>query len=80
MDWVARAKRALRENRLFLEAQLIQPLSKRADGSEQLPHYELLVRMRDETGRVGSPRRFPAGGGALQPVDRATTNGSLAPH
>ena len=58
MAWVARAKRALAENRLFLEAQLIQPLSKRADGSEQLPHYEMLVRMRDENGRSVPPGAF----------------------
>jgi diguanylate cyclase (GGDEF)-like protein/PAS domain S-box-containing protein len=58
MEWVARAKRALVENRLFLEAQLIQPLNARADGGEQLPHYELLVRMRDEAGRTVPPGAF----------------------
>jgi diguanylate cyclase (GGDEF)-like protein/PAS domain S-box-containing protein len=54
MEWVARAKRALAENRLFLEAQPIQPL---ADTGE-LPHYELLVRMRDESGRAVPPGAF----------------------
>jgi diguanylate cyclase (GGDEF)-like protein/PAS domain S-box-containing protein len=58
MEWVARAKRALVENRLFLEAQIIQPLARRADGGEQLPHYELLVRMRDENGRAVPPGAF----------------------
>ncbi len=58
LDWVARAKRALVENRLFLEAQVIQPLAPAADGSERLPHYELLVRMRDESGRVVPPGAF----------------------
>jgi len=52
LDWVARAKRALAENRLFLEAQEIRPL---AAGTDDKPHYELLVRMRDETGRVVPP-------------------------
>ena len=55
LDWVARAKRALAENRLFLEAQEIRPL---ADGTDEKPHYELLVRMRDETGRVVPPGAF----------------------
>jgi diguanylate cyclase (GGDEF)-like protein/PAS domain S-box-containing protein len=54
-DWVARAKRALAENRLFLEAQLIRPL---ALGSRERPHYELLVRMRDDSGRAVPPGAF----------------------
>jgi len=55
LDWVARAKRALAENRLFLEAQEIRPL---APGAGEKPHYELLVRMRDETGRTVPPGAF----------------------
>jgi diguanylate cyclase (GGDEF)-like protein/PAS domain S-box-containing protein len=55
MDWVARAKRALAESRLFLEAQRIQPL---APGTDEKPHYELLVRMRDESGRTVPPGAF----------------------
>jgi diguanylate cyclase (GGDEF)-like protein/PAS domain S-box-containing protein len=55
LDWVARAKRALAENRLFLEAQRIQPL---AHESDEKPHYELLVRMRDESGRTVPPGAF----------------------
>ncbi|HEX7374831.1 MAG TPA: EAL domain-containing protein [Steroidobacteraceae bacterium] len=55
MDWVARAKRALAENRLFLEAQVISPL---APDSGEKPHYELLVRMRDESGRTVPPGAF----------------------
>jgi diguanylate cyclase (GGDEF)-like protein/PAS domain S-box-containing protein len=58
MAWVARAKRALVENRLFLEAQPIQPLTTRADGTLPLPHYEMLVRMRDEAGRAVPPGAF----------------------
>jgi diguanylate cyclase (GGDEF)-like protein/PAS domain S-box-containing protein len=55
LEWVARAKRALTENRLFLEAQPIRPL---APGTSELPHYEVLVRMRDENGRSVPPGAF----------------------
>jgi diguanylate cyclase (GGDEF)-like protein/PAS domain S-box-containing protein len=58
MGWVARAKRALAENRLFLEAQPIQPLGPGPDGEPRLPHYEVFVRMRDESGRVVPPGAF----------------------
>ena len=58
MGWVARAKRALVENRLFLEAQLIQPLTQPEQGTPRLPHYELFVRMRDESGRAVPPGAF----------------------
>ncbi len=54
-DWVGRARRALVENRLFLEAQPIRPL---AQGSHEPPHYELLVRMRDDSGRAVPPGAF----------------------
>jgi EAL domain-containing protein (putative c-di-GMP-specific phosphodiesterase class I) len=54
-DWVGRAKRALAENRLFLEAQPIRAL---ALGSREPPHYELLVRMRDDSGRAVPPGAF----------------------
>jgi diguanylate cyclase (GGDEF)-like protein/PAS domain S-box-containing protein len=55
MDWVLRAKRALAENRLFLEAQPILPL---APGSDEPMLYELLVRMKDESGRSVPPGAF----------------------
>lgn len=55
MQWVARAKRALAENRLFLEAQPIVPL---ALDAREAPHYELLVRMHDENGRTVPPGAF----------------------
>jgi diguanylate cyclase (GGDEF)-like protein/PAS domain S-box-containing protein len=58
MSWVARAKRALLENRLFLEAQVMCPLAPRADGSLPPLHYELFVRMRDESGRAVPPGAF----------------------
>jgi diguanylate cyclase (GGDEF)-like protein/PAS domain S-box-containing protein len=55
MEWSARAKRALVENRLFLDAQKILPL---AAGGREPSHYELLVRMRDDSGRVVPPGAF----------------------
>jgi diguanylate cyclase (GGDEF)-like protein/PAS domain S-box-containing protein len=58
MEWVARAKRALVDSRLFLEAQEIRPLVPSEDGTPRLPHYELLLRMRDESGRVVPPGAF----------------------
>jgi diguanylate cyclase (GGDEF)-like protein/PAS domain S-box-containing protein len=54
-DWVGRAKRALVENRLFLEAQPIRPLAR---SSREPPHYEVLVRMRDDSGRAVPPGAF----------------------
>jgi len=58
MEWVARAKRALVENRLFLEAQEIRPLYQPEGSAPRLPHYELLLRMRDESGRAVPPGAF----------------------
>jgi diguanylate cyclase (GGDEF)-like protein len=54
-DWVARTRRALVDERLFLEAQPIRPLLPR---SVEPPHYELLVRMRDDSGRAVPPGAF----------------------
>jgi diguanylate cyclase (GGDEF)-like protein/PAS domain S-box-containing protein len=55
MQWVARVKRALTDNRFFIEAQPIVPLQGDRDGQR---NYELLVRMRDESGRVVPPGAF----------------------
>ena len=54
MEWLARAKRALTEHRLYLDVQKILPL---APGND-IPHFELLVRMRDESGRSVPPGAF----------------------
>lgn len=55
MQWVARVKRALAENRFFLEGQPICPVG----GDTGAPcDFELLVRMRDESGRVVPPGAF----------------------
>ena len=52
------------ENRLYLDVQTIMPLAAAADA----PHYELLVRMRDEVGPHRAARRVPACRRAPQPV------------
>ncbi|HKE93189.1 MAG TPA: EAL domain-containing protein [Povalibacter sp.] len=54
MQWVARVKRALVEERFFLEAQPIVPVS----GNSGLRSYEMLLRMRDESGRIVPPGAF----------------------
>jgi diguanylate cyclase (GGDEF)-like protein/PAS domain S-box-containing protein len=52
MQWVSRVKRALDENRFLLDAQRIEPLA----GGKRL--IEVLVRMRDENGRIVPPGAF----------------------
>jgi len=54
MQWVSRVKRALVENRFFLEGQPIVPM----DAANGRKHYELLVRLRDENGRRVPPGAF----------------------
>src|SRR5262245_37964041 len=55
MQWVARITRALEEERFELYYQPIVPI-----GSEKghWPHYELLLRMRDEEGELVAPTAF----------------------
>src|SRR5262245_16115254 len=55
MQWVARITRALEEERFELYYQPIVPI-----GSEKghWPHYELLLRMRDEEGAIVAPTAF----------------------
>jgi len=55
MQWVARVKRALTENRFFMEAQPIIPLQSR---SGRLMDFELLLRLRDESDRIVPPGAF----------------------
>lgn len=55
MQWVARVKRALAEDRFFLEA---QPVVSVRDPGSGLRNYELLLRMRDESGRIVPPGAF----------------------
>ena len=54
MQWAARINTALEENRFELFRQSILPLH----GDEAGAHYELLLRMRDESGKIVSPDQF----------------------
>jgi diguanylate cyclase (GGDEF)-like protein/PAS domain S-box-containing protein len=56
MQWAARISAALEEGRFELFRMTIQPLQKPESGQ----HYELLLRMRDEGGRIVSPDNFIA--------------------
>lgn len=55
MQWVSRVTRAIDEDRLELYFQPIVPIG---DNPERRGHYELLVRMRDENGRMVPPNAF----------------------
>jgi diguanylate cyclase (GGDEF)-like protein/PAS domain S-box-containing protein len=54
MQWAARINAALEEGRFELFRMAIQPLQKPETGA----HYELLLRMRDEAGRIVAPDNF----------------------
>ena len=54
MQWAARINNALEESRFELFRQTIMPLQKPETGA----HYELLLRMRDENGKIVSPDNF----------------------
>jgi diguanylate cyclase (GGDEF)-like protein/PAS domain S-box-containing protein len=56
MQWAARINAALEEGRFELYRMQIQPLQRVEPGQ----HYELLLRMRDESGRMVSPDNFIA--------------------
>ena len=56
MQWAARINAALEEGRFELYRMPIMPLQMVEHGS----HYELLLRMRDETGRIVAPDSFIA--------------------
>jgi diguanylate cyclase (GGDEF)-like protein/PAS domain S-box-containing protein len=56
MQWAARINAALEEGRFELFRMQIQPLQRVEVGS----HYELLLRLRDESGRIVSPDAFIA--------------------
>ena len=55
MQWVSRINRAREEDRLELLCQSIVPIR---SGVEQLRHFELLLRMRDEGGKLVQPAEF----------------------
>ena len=54
MQWVARINNALEESRFELYRMEIAPLQRLDPGA----HYELLLRMRDEVGKIVSPTDF----------------------
>ena len=54
MQWAARINNALEESRFELFRQTILPLQRQDSGA----HYELLLRMRDENGKIVSPDNF----------------------
>ncbi len=54
MQWAARINNALEEGRFELFRQTILPLQKTESGT----HYELLLRMRDEAGKIVAPDNF----------------------
>jgi len=56
MQWAARIKNALEDDRFELFRQTILPLQKEEPGA----HYEILLRMRDETGGIVKPGLFIA--------------------
>jgi diguanylate cyclase (GGDEF)-like protein len=55
MEWVSRLQSALRENRFVLYAQEIMPIT---GETPRRNHVELLVRMRDEHGKIILPMAF----------------------
>jgi diguanylate cyclase (GGDEF)-like protein/PAS domain S-box-containing protein len=70
MQWAARISNALDENRFELFRQTIQPLQANVDPGA---HYELLIRMRDETGSLIAPGLFIAAAeryGLMTAIDR----------
>ena len=55
MEWASRLRWAIDEDRLLLDYQEVRPLR---DGAGGDPHLELLLRLRDEDGRVVAPGAF----------------------
>jgi diguanylate cyclase (GGDEF)-like protein/PAS domain S-box-containing protein len=54
MQWAARINNALEDGRFEIFRQVIQPLQRSPTGL----HYELLLRMRDEAGKIVAPDQF----------------------
>jgi len=54
MQWVSRIQQALAEDKMVLYFQEIVQI----DGKAELPHYELLIRMQGNDGKVISPHLF----------------------
>lgn len=76
MQWAARINAALEEGRFELYRMQIQPLQRNEPGQ----HYELLLRMRDESGRMVSPDNFIAAAeryGLTPAIDRWVIENAL---
>ena len=76
MQWAARINNALEESRFDLYRMTIQPLQKADPGA----HFELLLRMRDETGKIVSPDNFIAAAeryGLTPAIDRWVIENAL---
>jgi diguanylate cyclase (GGDEF)-like protein/PAS domain S-box-containing protein len=76
MQWAARINAALEEGRFELFRMAIQPLQRPDPGQ----HYELLLRMRDEGGRIVSPDNFIAAAeryGIAPAIDRWVIENAL---
>ncbi len=71
MQWAARINNALEESRFELFRMTIQPLQKHEPGA----HYELLLRMRDETGQDRLARQLHQRGRTLRHHARRSTAG-----
>ena len=78
MEWANRLRWAVDEGRLLLKYQEVWPLAAKSDGK---PHIELLLRFRDEHGRIVPPGAFmPAAEryGLMPMIDRWVVETALA--
>ena len=78
MEWANRLRWAVDEGRLLLKYQEVWPLAAKSDGK---PHIELLLRFRDEQGRMVPPGAFiPAAEryGLMPMIDRWVVETALA--
>ena len=76
MQWAARINNALEESRFELYRMTIQPLQEAETGA----HYELLLRMRDEQGKIVAPDDFIAAAeryGITPQIDRWVVENAL---
>jgi diguanylate cyclase (GGDEF)-like protein/PAS domain S-box-containing protein len=76
MQWAARINSALEDARFEIHRQLIQPLQRVETGL----HYELLLRMRDEQGKIVAPDQFIAAAerfGITPQIDRWVIENAL---
>ena len=71
MQWAARINSALEEGRFELFRQTILPLQEAEPGA----HYELLLRMRDEAGKIVAPGQFHDRRPSATASPRASTAG-----